>query len=491
MCESCGSGSLNRREFIAVTSAIGAIGMIPASLMGAADPSPVMTRTPKPPARVKVVFLYPPADVVNAGKNEDNWAPNHWFTWPGNQFQPEEQEQTFTREIKEIARRIGLDVNFAAKPLYQEAVIKQFIAETKSSNFDAVLVINFWNTFSKWSYQIATESAPTAIVYQPVGSSHQLPLENLRKGEGFFYIHSVENWDEIERGLRAVHAKKRLSQSRMLRVSGNPQSQFTEQYLGIDVVSAPAQEFNAIFDAFKPDNQLVKQSQAFKRQASRVMDVSDYYFQEAMRSHRAVKQMLAQYEADAITIECLMLEHRKPCVSFSLNNSELIPCGCENDFNATLTLMLGQRLFERAGFQHNPDFDTSRNAYFASHCTCALKLKGPQGPSQKYVVRPFFHQLPPSAAVDVQWTPGEPVTLLKYLSEKNTVACWTGKVIESPTCPPVGGCATRVLVDIDKVQDVCDVYPGPHPALFCADAGTARRIKVFSKMYNIGFSGNL
>lgn len=93
--------------------------------------------------------------------------------------------------------------------------------------------------------------------------------------------------------------------------------------------------------------------------------------------------------------------------------------------------------------------------------------------------------------MDVQWTPGEPVTLLKYLSEKNTVACWTGKAIESPTSPPTGGCATRVLVDIDKVQDVCDVYSGPHPALFCADAGMARRIKVFSKMYNMGFSGNL
>ena len=34
--------------------------------------------------------------------------------------------------------------------------------------------------------------------------------------EGIYYIHSIENWDEIERGLRAVRAKKMLAASRML-----------------------------------------------------------------------------------------------------------------------------------------------------------------------------------------------------------------------------------------------------------------------------------
>lgn len=50
-----------------------------------------------------------------------------------------------------------------------------------------------------------------------------------------------------------------------------------------------------------------------------------------MRSHQGGQTDVGTYEADAITIECLMLEHRKPCVQFSLNNSDLIACGCEND----------------------------------------------------------------------------------------------------------------------------------------------------------------
>jgi L-fucose isomerase-like protein len=316
-----------------------------------------------------------------------------------------------------------------------------------------------------------------------------LPPENLRKAEGLFYIHSIENWDEIERGLRAVHAKKMLAQSRLLRVSDTPQERYAEPRLGVDVVSADADEFNKLFDAVKADNAMLRQATAFKKKASRLTDVADNYFVEAMRSHRAVEQIMNRYGADAITIQCLLLQHRKPCVSFAINNGSLIPCGCENDFNATLTLMLGRWLFERAGFQHNPEFDTSLNQYFGAHCTCALKLHGPDGPDHKYKVRSFFHQLPKTAAMDVQWMPGEPVALAKYNSEDNSIACWTGKVIESPTCPPVGGCTTRVLVDMDKVEDICDVYAGPHPILFCADGGMARRMKVFAKMYNIKFTG--
>jgi hypothetical protein len=80
-----------------------------------------------------------------------------------------------------------------------------------------------------------------------------------------------------------------------------------------------------------------------------------------------------------------------------------------------------------------------------------LKLHGPQGPSKPFAVRPFFHQLPKTPALDVQWTPGEPVLVAKYLVGKDTLTCWTGTVIESPASPPTGGCATRVLMSIDGV----------------------------------------
>jgi len=447
----------------------------------------------KEPARVAVVFLYPPAEVVLAGQNEDSWRVHQWFTWPGNQFEPERQEERFSAKIREIAERLGVVAEFAPQALYQEAAVAQYIEAVKASAPDAVLVVNFWNTFAPWSYRIATEAAPAAIVYQPVGSNHQLPSEALRTTPGLFYIHSIENWAEIERGLRAVRAKKMLSQSRLLRVTGRVTEmvQDVEPDLGTDMVTVPAQVFNDIFDAVPADDALVREAMQWKSTAAEVRDVSDEYCVEAFRAHRAVGEIMARYGADAITIECLFLKHRKPCISFGLNNGDLIPCGCENQLDGTLTQMLGRWLWDRAGFMHNPEFDTSENRYFGAHCTCAAKLHGPEGPSRPFLVRPFFHQMPKTAALDVQWPENEPVILTKYYSGQKKLCCWTGRSLGSPTCPPAGGCATRVLVEIDRVQDVCDIYPGIHPILFCGTPGDARSLKVFARLYRLELLGNV
>ena len=389
-----------------------------------------------------------------------------------------------------MAAKIGVDVQFVAGSLYTTDAVNKFIAQTQKTRPDAILLVNFWNTFSKWAYQITQEVDAPAIVYHSVGSNHQLPPQDLMLAEGVYYIHSIENWEEIERGLRAVHTKTQLAQSRMLRVGPyRSLAEETDPRLGFKVLTIPADHYNRLFDSIRVDEVIRSRAEDFAAKALRVSDVTDRYLADAFRAHETVNLLRKRYGGDAVTIKCLMLQERKPCVSFSINNGALIPCGCEDDFNATQTMMLGRLLFERGGFQHNPEFDTSRNQYFASHCTCATRLLGPDGPEQEFGIRPFFHQLPKTAALDVQWEPEAPVFLAKLDSE--TIHCWTGSVIESPTSPPTGGCATRVLVSIDRVDDVCSIYPGPHPVLYRGSHGEAKRLKAFAKLYRIPLRGNV
>jgi hypothetical protein len=230
-------------------------------------------------------------------------------------------------------------------------------------------------------------------------------------------------------------------------------------------------------------SEMERMARSVRSRARNVRDLKENAFMDGVRSHVAVQKLMERHEADAITIECLFLKHRKPCLSFAWNNGNLVPCGCENHLDPTLTLMLGASLFGRGGFQHNPEFDTEQNLYFASHCTCTTKLHGPKGREATYDLRPFFHQMPKTMALDVQWPAGEPTTLFKYQSGKNVLDAWRGTVISSPTCPPAGGCATRVLVKLDGVADVCSVYAGPHPILYCGDF--ARHAKVFAQLYGL------
>jgi L-fucose isomerase-like protein len=273
-----------------------------------------------------------------------------------------------------------------------------------------------------------------------------------------------------------------LSQSRVLRV-GDYATVMRAPYgaLKAEVISLPAEEYNRLFDSIQPDEATRAAAMQFKQDAMEVIDVTDEYFVEAFRAHRAVCTLLDRYDADGITIDCLMLQHRKPCVSFSLHNGNLTAsCGCENDIRATMTMLLNRYLFGRPGFQHNSEYDEVRNQYFATHCTCATRLYGPGAPAQQYKVRPFFHQLPKTPALDVQWTPQTPVILSKMYSERD-IRYYTGKVIGSPACPPTGGCATRVLVDFG-IDPVTSVYLESHPILSVGTADDARCYKIFSKM---------
>jgi hypothetical protein len=480
----------DRRAFLKSTTAFVALAAWP--LGGLATPAVEFASAPrrKKPAVIRGAFFYPPAEDVLAGKAEDGWATHQWFTWPGNQFEPEAQQAKFLTRVRELTAGLDLTLALEEKPLCTDAGIAAFLNSVQASKPDALLLLNFWNSFSAKLKPILAGFNGPIILYHPVGANHQLPPEYFRTAPRVQYIHSIENWAALERGLRAVHARARMAQSRLLRVSGRltQEADDTEPLFGTAIHGVPAEHFNSLYDEVRVTPDMERLARSVLRRARRVREITTAAAVDAVRSHVAVQRIMERHNADAITIECLMLKHRKPCLSFAWNNGNLVPCGCENDLNASLTLMLGGGVFGRGGFQHNPEFDTEQNLYFASHCTCTTRLQGPKAKEAAYDLRPFFHQMPKTLALDVQWPAGEPATLFKYQSGEKRLNAWRGTVISSPTTPPTGGCATRVLVKLDGVADVCSVYAGPHPILYCGDF--ARHAKVFAQLYGLEIRSN-
>jgi hypothetical protein len=484
------AGELNRRAFLKTTAALTALGAVSEAQGAENAPAFAPALREKRPGLVRGAFFYPPEQVVLDGQCEDTWNKERWSTWPGNQFEPELQQAKFLGKVKEMAKGLSLDLAIDAAPIYTDAGIQAFIADIQTRKPEAVLLFNFWNSFSGKIVPILDAYDGPVILYHPLGANHQLPPERFRTGKRLQYIHSMEHWEALERGLRAVHAKARMRQSKLLRISGKLENEADahEAFFDMPIHGVPAGHFNTLFDETEVTADMRRMVRKLRREAGTVNDLSEEAFSDALRAHATVLKMMEKHDADAITIECLFLKHRKPCVSFALNNGALTPCGCENDLNASLTLMLGANLFGRGGFQHNPEFDLERNLYFASHCTCTTKLHGPGGKDAPYGLRPFFHQLPKSVAYDVIWPEGEPVTLCKYNSDEKRINAWAGEVVSSPTCPPAGGCATRVLVKMKDVDDICTVYPGPHPVLYCGDF--AAQMKTFAQLYEVEIRTN-
>ena len=494
MCESCNFGGLGRREFLKVSGTAAVLGTLWPVGAFAKNIDSIVRHQPLVKERTKmtVVFMYPPADVVNAGRFEDSWAVHQWFTYPGNQFEPEMNQEKYTKKIVEIAKVHNIDLDFQGV-VYTKAAMSEFIAKTKAAPPDTLLVVNFWNTISQWIFEMSQQLAPLPmIVYHPVGSSHQHPPKNLMTAPRMVYIHSLENWEALENAMIAANAMKIVSQSRLINVCDvDSSTKNVDKNLGIEIVSVPAAEYNALFDSVKADNALVREAMAFKGKATAVIEVEDKYIIDGFRSRVAVLEMMKRYGADAITIVCLMLKERKPCIAFSLCNSALIPCACEGCTDSAMSLMIGAQLFKRGGFMHNPEFDIDRNQYYGAHCTCALELHGPGKGETPFRIRPFTHQLPKTAALDVRMTPGERVFVMKYIPPENRIFTYTGTMVGSPEINTAGGCATRFVMDVDKVDDVCSIYHGPHPILYLGSPTEAKRLKMFAKLNRLEFTGNI
>jgi hypothetical protein len=147
------------------------------------------------------------------------------------------------------------------------------------------------------------------------------------------------------------------------------------------------------------------------------------------------------------------------------------------------TQMLGQLLTGRPGFQHNPAYETEKNRYYASHCTCATHLHGPDEAASPYLLRRFAHTNEGSCAVQVFWKKGEPVTMARYYpGARPALDVYAGKVTASHPMPPVGGCTTNVEIELTDRRDARDVR-GHHNLLFCGDS--ARTFRLFAQLYRM------
>ena len=164
-------------------------------------------------------------------------------------------------------------------------------------------------------------------------------------------------------------------------------------------------------------------------------------------------------------------------------NNQLIPAICENDLDAAYGQMIGSLVSGRPGFQHNPAFDTEKNHYYASHCTTATKVYGPEGEDLKYLLTRYFHTNDGTGSIQVFYKPKEPVTMIHYYwREEPQLDVYSGIVVESHQMPPAGGCSTNVEIEITNRADA-SLVAGHHNLLFIGDF--SRRFINFARLHKL------
>ena len=471
--------SLDRRQFLATAGLAGAATVLPWVKAAVAQNVPPVRK--KQGATVRAVFLYPPSEAFSGD-------PDGWWSWPGNQFDAEGRQKKYMAALGEMESRLGMKIIMENRSVASNADAERVIRELEASRPDGLLLIMFYNV-SLPQADLFLEAAQKldlpAIFYIGLGVKHG-PITAYRR-PGVYFIQSLENLGAIESGLQMINTRKYLRQSLILSINEAEQPrEATEPFLGIRVRVIPFWRYAERFHKVGLTEANQTWMGEFTRKATENRDVTEEAFQNALRAHLALLGLLRDENADGLTMNCLRRGMLKPCVSFLLLNNRLTPAICENDLPAAYTQLLGQFLLGRPGFQHNPAYETERNHYYASHCTCPTKVYGPGGPELTYLLRRYAHSNEGSCAVQVFWKPGDPVTMVRYYpGDKPALDVYAGRVVVSHPMPPAGGCTTNVEVEITDRSDTCMVK-GHHNLLFCGDF--ARQFRLFAQLHGMALA---
>jgi len=449
---------------------------------GTAAPAPR-----KQGAKVRAAFLYPPSK-----RFSDD--PDGWWSWPGNEFEAEKRHRDYVAALREMEKKIGLTLAIDDQPVASDRDAQQLIADLEAAKPDGLLLMVFYNN-SLPQVNLLLEAADKAgiptILFIGLGVKHGAITSYRRMG--VYFIQSLDNLSAIESGLRMIHAKRTMSQARLLSITeADAVREGVEPFFGTTVRVIPFARYAETFHKVALGAEARQFISRFTDGATEKRGLTQEAFENAARAHLALTTMLREEQADGVAMNCLRRGMLKPCISFSALNSTLIPATCENDLPAAYTQLLGQLLLGRPGFQHNPCYETENNHHYASHCTCATKLAGPDGPDYPFLLRRFAHTNEGSCAIQVFWKPEEPVTMVRYHpGAEPALDVYAGRVVKSHPMPPAAGCTTNVEIEITDREDACMVR-GHHNLLFCGDH--ARKFRLFAQLYRMkladtGFRG--
>jgi len=390
--------------------------------------------------------------------------------WPGAAYPVDKYEKEYPKEAKRIGDEIGVTVKFA-ETCYDNEGVAKFIETLKENPPDGVLIIplsmGMWDLVDK-----ITNVGIPAVIFASVGTVFTGHVSQRSRQKGIYFISSLD-FAQIRKGLRMIYTKNRLANDRVLVLRGDadePEDAVVEN-IGTKVRTVGKQK---VVDAYKEvgeTEEVKKIAREYMENAKKVVEPSQRDVINAARMYMACKKLLTEYEATAITMDCLGLIGSRlidttPCMGFSKLNDEGIPAACEADFDALLTMLIMKHMFGKPSFMNDPVPETVRNTLIAAHCTSATKLDGYGSKSEPFILR-SHSESNIGVSPQVLWKEEQDITLAKFQGTGKMII-GSGTVIGNVEAPPAGGCRTSVEVKMKGIEDSRDTK-GFHQLLMYGD----------------------
>jgi hypothetical protein len=286
----------------------------------------------------------------------------------------------------------------------------------------------------------------------------------------------TSRYEDLAEAVRPLRAISRLREACILHINlADADPAYVEAIrtrFGTEIVSIRLPELEA---AYKQADTAEVEADARRwlQEAQKVVEPSLEDVRKGSRMYVAMRDLLAQHRAQAVTMNCLgmgLMDRGMgyPCLGFVRFNNALLAGVCEADLKSTMTQLIFTYLVGRTGFVTDPVFDLSNDTIIHAHCVAATQMEGPAGKPSPYHIRTHLEDNR-GVSLQVKMPVDRKVSMARLIGT-DLMLFSTGDAIDSPFVER--GCRTKLTMRVEKIEKfLSDWSCGLHRVIFYGDHG--------------------
>ncbi len=394
--------------------------------------------------------------------------------WPNTKLDITKEVADVEAHLAGVARAHAHNVRFTGGEVIRKAAeVRPWL--DKAGDIDGVLIIPLTQPMAGLRELVEGLAVPALYFSRPYAGHSWASIADMQKSGRKIDVVASSSYGDLDPYMRAFRTVRHLRKSKVLVGAATPAGRQAAMdafstHFGTSFKLITGPEFRNAFNAVD-ERAAQKEADAFVKGALRVVEPSPKEILDGLRFYLALKEMLRQEKANALTIDCFGSLAANtlpgyPCIAWSKFNDTGLYGVCEADLASTMTQMLVTSYTGMPGFVSDPVFDLSRNEVIHAHCVSATKMKGINGPASPYAIRHHL-ETAEGAVVQVFMPSGETITCGRFTSPKKFLVS-TAEV--TGALDSDRGCRTQIRTRVaDAAKWLRNYTAGLHRVIFYGD----------------------
>ena len=394
-------------------------------------------------------------------------------SWPKAGFDINIDIQKIEGILADIQLKSELDVVFVGGDVVRVPSDVEELRE-KIGDVDGILAFNLSSGVGTLFRGIVEFGIPTILFSQPYSGHDWFAVAGMVQAGKKVDVLATSDYNEIFSRIRLIDVIRRLRETKVIYIqNGGVDPTYAAQAkekLGVEILSVDHNRLLSMYNSVD-EKAAEKEADRWIDNALKLVEPSREEIVKSSRMYFAIKRLMEEERARAITINCLGLFRQEalpayPCLAFSKLNDEGWTGVCEADLASTLTQLMVGYIANKPGFVSDPVIETATNTVIHAHCVAATKMDGPNNGPAPYIIRSHTEDNK-GASLQVLMQVGQKVTVAKLVGLE-TMLISTGEIT---ACPDVDrGCRTKITTQVADARKMLDNWSGGvHRVIFYGD----------------------